>query len=823
MPPLAGACGPARATCSAPCCWPRFPRRAPCRRHSVAAALALSLLAGSAAAQPSPAALRGRVVDPSGGRVPQAIVILKGPAGELTLVTGADGGFQADALPPGEYLVAAAAPGFAAASQSVNLASGRTVRVELALQVAGLTEAIEVVADRITGTAARLARIPGSAEILGRETLEAANVFSANEALRKAAGVTVRDEEGLGLRPNIGIRGTNPTRSTRVLLLEDGIPLTYAPYGDNASYYHPPIERFESIEILKGAGQIAYGPMTVGGVINYVTPQPPRQPTGLLALRGGTRRFLSGQGAFGATTGRVGYLVDYLRKQSDGARDHVSSKLDDANAKAVVRLSPAHTLTARASVYAEDSTVTYSGLREDEWRANPRGNPFVNDVFVADRTGTSVTHLYAPAARAALTTTAYHSSFRRHWWRQSSNSGQRPNDAADPACGGMANLNTTCGNEGRLRSYLVWGVEPRAHVLHRFLGVETESTLGVRLHHERQDRLQKNGDFPTARDGRVVEDNLRLNTAVAAFVQQRLRFGALTVTPGVRLEHVAYARTNRLRGVTGETALTEIIPGIGIAHAPSARVSWFAGLHRGFAPPRTEDIIDNDTGGVVDLDPERSWNVELGARTQVRPGLAVDATFFHMDYENQVVPASVAGGVGATLTNAGQTRHQGLEASIRLDTAPLLGTSQNGWVRAALTWLPVARFEGPRYSSIAGFRDVLVTGNRLPYAPERLATVAVGYAWGDHADGSIELVHVGDQFGDDLNTVTGTPDGQRGLLPAHTTWNASFNYRLRVRAHSLALFVAVKNVFDTLYIADRSRGLLPGPPRLVQAGVRLRF
>src|SRR5574341_509014 len=107
----------------------------------------------------------------------------------------------------------------------------------------------------VVGTIENLERIPGSAEVLSPEELETARVFTTTEAVRKAAGVNARDEEGLGLRPNIGIRGLNPTRSTKVLLLEDGVPLAYAPYGDNASYYHPPVERFELVELLKGAGQ----------------------------------------------------------------------------------------------------------------------------------------------------------------------------------------------------------------------------------------------------------------------------------------------------------------------------------------------------------------------------------------------------------------------------------------------------------------------------------------------------------------------------------------------------------------------------------------
>jgi N4-gp56 family major capsid protein len=84
----------------------------------------------------------------------------------------------------------------------------------------------------VVGTPDRLARIPGSVDRVDAAQLKASRVFSTNEALRKVAGLVVRDEEGFGLRPNIGVRGLNPTRSSKVLLLEDGIPFTIAPYGD---------------------------------------------------------------------------------------------------------------------------------------------------------------------------------------------------------------------------------------------------------------------------------------------------------------------------------------------------------------------------------------------------------------------------------------------------------------------------------------------------------------------------------------------------------------------------------------------------------------
>jgi Fe(3+) dicitrate transport protein len=605
-----------------------------------------------------------------------------------------------------------------------------------------------------------------------------------------------------------------------VLLLEDGIPLTYAPYGDNSSYYHPPVERFDRIELLKGAGQIAYGPMTVGGVINYVTQAPPGVSSGSILTSAGTRGFLNAQGGWGTTIGSTGVLVDFMHKQADGARENISTDLNDFNAKIVSRLSARQVVTVRGSYYTEDSNITYSGLREDEYRANPRQNPFGNDFFYVDRYGASATHTLTLRSNLVATTNVYLTNFRRHWWRQSSNSSQRPNDASDPLCGGMANLNTTCGNEGRLRQYVVWGVEPRLRASNRVGRIAFETELGARMHFEDQERRQENGDSPTARSGRLIENNERRNEAYSGFVQNRFVLGGWSVTPGVRVEHVKYWRTNRLDAVSGRTELTEVIPGVGGAYSPQPNLTFFAGVHRGFTPPRTEDIISNSTGGVVDLDPERSWNYEVGFRGRIGAAVSLDATVFRMDYENQVVPATVAGGVGATLTNGGETLHQGFEATARIESAALVPSAHNVYLRTAFTWVPVARFEGARFSSLTAFRTTSVSGNRLPYAPEHMVTAAVGYTHRSGFDVNTEAMLIGEQFADDLNTIEPSADGQRGLLPGHTLWNAAANYPI---TRAATIFLTVKNLFDRTVIVDRSRGIVPSMPRLVQFGVKVRF
>jgi Fe(3+) dicitrate transport protein len=385
----------------------------------------------------------------------------------------------------------------------------------------------------------------------------------------------------------------------------------------------------------------------------------------------------------------------------------------------------------------------------------------------------------------------------------------------------MANLSTTCGNEGRLRNYSVWRVEPKMRVRQSWLGLRNDLDFGGRVHFETQERRQQNGPLPTSRSGVTVEDNQRLNRAYSGFIQNRFAFGKLAVTPGLRMEHVRYRRWNRLANVRGRTELTQWIPGVGVSYSATPALVLFTGVHRGFAPPRTEDIINNTTGGVVDLDPELSWNYEAGVRARARRGTAFEATYFRTGFQNQIIPANLAGGAGAQLTSAGRTLNEGFELGGQTEWRGVAGTRHSLYLRGAYTYVGRAEFRGTRFSSAGGFSNVLVTGNRLPYSPGSLLNTSAGYMHASGFNAMVEGVYTGRQFGDDLNTVNSSADGQRGAIPSNMIWNLTCNYPIeRWRA---ALFVTTKNLFDRLYLADRVRGMLPGGPRLVQAGLRWSF
>jgi len=185
------------------------------------------------------------------------------------------------------------------------------------------------------------------------------------------------------------------------------------------------------------------------------------------------------------------------------------------------------------------------------------------------------------------------------------------------------------------------------------------------------------------------------------------------------------------------------------------------------------------------------------------------------------VPASVAGGSGATLTSAGETLQQGLELAGQIDSTAVVEWPVEVFARVAYTWVADAEYVGERYSSVSGFGSVRVTGNRLPYAPEHLFAGTLGVRTGFGLEVALESVYTSAAFTDDLNTVDVVANGQRGEIPGYTVWNLTANYAPPL-CHC-TVFATAKNLTDELYVADMSRGMIPGMPRLVQAGFEVRF
>lgn len=710
----------------------------------------------------------------------------------------------------------------------------------------------------VIGTAANaLDHVPGSGKVVTSESIEQNHRLTINEALREVPGVHVRDEDGLGIRPNIGIRGLDPTRSRKVHIMEDGVPIMLMPYGDPSSYYFPPIFRFDRIEVLKGSGQLLYGPQTIGGVMNFITRMPSTTPEGHFQVWGGNLNYLNTHFDYGGTWGKSGYLIDYTHSQMDTPRfTNIRAKIDDLTFKTVQELSDRTQITGKFNYYRENSGIGYQGLTQAEWatRGEERQTSFINDNFDFMRLGyhVAVNHMFT--ANLTSTTNLFGHYISRDWSRQStldavsfgSNALPAATVAAEPA-------NTRYTNE---REYWVWGIEPRFHYIHSLLGIKAEADFGARYMFEQSDRKQLRnlvsgigspsscagviGGTPS-NNSCVGENNKRTTNAYAFFAQERLFLGPFTLTPGFRVEHISYDQDNRLASVnngTGayaKTTFTKVLPGAGITYSPLKDHTLFFGAHRGMSPPQVSDAISLTTNQPADLGPELSWTYELGARGNLTPWAGYAITGFQMDFDNQIISQSVAGGTGATLTSAGRTQHRGAEVALRIDALDAV-TDRNDQEDVTLdfnyTWVAQADFKETRNSSLSASAllsgeatTLSVSGNRLPYSPEHLITAGIGYANRGFSFGPfnarIETQCISDQFADDRNTVIPTPSGQRGLIRGWCMLNASINQHVK-KIHTTFFFTG-KNMLDHDVIMDRSRGIYPGLPALWQAGAKWTF
>jgi Fe(3+) dicitrate transport protein len=719
----------------------------------------------------------------------------------------------------------------------------------------------------------RLDAVPGASTVITGRRLDAERPYSVREALQGVPGVHVVGEDAFGLNLNIGVRGLDPRRSARTLLLEDGMPIQLAPYSDPSAHYHTPLERISRIELIKGSGQIVHGPQTVGGVINFVTRATPRQFGGQAELALGTNGFRRAQASLGDGAPWGGWLVEAAHRQGDGTREHHKHRIQDVSLKADLALGPAQGLRLKLGHYREDSSFGEAGLDQARYDADPYQNPFKDDRFHLERTAGQLVHRLDLSANARLSTQVYAQKVFRVSYRQLDAIAEfdgiedvggvptallefgtlrsRAPDAGprNPDCriggssigydvpNGFEDRAALCGNQMRPRHYLIWGIEPRLEMSHQALGLRHELVAGLRLHREDIDRRRYNGTTPTAREdspGTYYRDRNDIDTeALAAYVQNTTYLGNWTITPGLRMERYTQTNTAVLaredRDVNNGKRVTlkhdKLLPGLGVTWLGLPGTTVFAGVHRGFAPPRPDANLSPTDDDYVPVDPEVSTNMELGLRSSGRGPLQWEATLFSIDFKNQIVPG-FAVGLGQTFANAGTSKHRGLELGGRLDfTRPAGGGAP--YVSAGWTWLPTARFTGdlltpefaPGDEETTTFRNA--RGKRLPYAPEHTLSVSVGFEHPAGWDMRVGMTHVGQQYSDALNTSAPDPNGSTGEIKAHTTFNAAVNWR--VTPKGATVYLAATNLADKQYLASRVNGAVAGARRQVIAGVRLSF
>jgi Fe(3+) dicitrate transport protein len=693
----------------------------------------------------------------------------------------------------------------------------------------------------VTGTSilpSSVENLPGSFSVMTREQIEARNPFSIIETIREIPGLHVVSEDVAGTHLNIGLRGLNPRRSSRTLLLEDGAPTVFfAPYGDPSAHYSTPIERVERIEVLKGSGQILYGPQTMGGMINFVTrPVPTNGTAGSVKITGGNNGYYDGYFNVGTGNENGGFMVDVLKKRGDGIRTEHGFDLQDVALKGQFKISQVQRITGKYSNFQEDSRFSETGLTSTEFLSTRYKGTFVNaadaaERFTMTRNTAQVVHEWDLNSDMKLSTQFYYS--------QTDRASRRSREFEEG--GGAYAMNTTDAFAVRPRTYEFFGIEPKLEVKHNTFGIQNQAIFGFRYHEEKIDRKKFDlgvGAIGGLNAAQIENERLTANVKALSYYAQNTFFtGDWSFTPGLRLEDVTSKKVLSDGANFGNVVSTlntsklQALPGFGFTWNGLKKSTIFGGIHRGFAPPRPDRDL-NSASVLQRVSPELSTTTELGVRSSVLESGYVESTLFNMDISDIVVQSN------NIFRNEGKAQHTGFEVAGKINFGELTGKKNNYYASLSYTNLFIAKFKNSGQVGGEGEDGYgsYAAGNRLPYAPKHTLALNLSYEDQQGFIGRVGVTHISQQFANTDNYRGTTPAGYCGTLnnsdtqtdcglfgeiPALTLVNASMSYA--PKGQKVTYFVSGENLSDKKYFSSRANGLQPGRGRMIFAGFRYGF
>jgi Fe(3+) dicitrate transport protein len=723
------------------------------------------------------------------------------------------------------------------------------------------TPVFEIPAVTVVGSSERARELPGSAAFVDVEEIREQGYDDVNRALRRVPGVYLREEDGFGLFPNVSLRGVDTTRSAKVTVMEDGVLTAPAPYAAPSAYYSPTTGRMAGIEILKGSSQIRFGPQITGGVINYLSTAIPEEQTvysrTLFGDRGEIRAHVFAGDTYETRFGRFGLLLEGYYRESDGFKriDEAPDFTDGTrtgfeNFEPMLKLAwePGTRLEQRFEIkvgYTDrDADETYLGLSDEDFDDDPdrRYSSSRFDKIRTEQFRMYARHTIAFTDDLDLTTTGYYAEFRRNWFKLNDlraipgvgNLGLSPALAGAADGIGLAVLRGEAEGTLRVRNnnreYYLAGVESIARARSDFGGADHLLSAGVRYHWDEEDRFQRDELFRQAANGAIVDydpgvpgdagDRLVEARAIAVFVEDSMRIGALTVTPGVRFEHVRFDSNNRAsEDGKDDTDLSVVAGGAGATYDLTDEWRILGGVFRGFGTP-------DAAAAVSGLEEETSLGFEAGVRHTAASGaFTAEAIGFHTRFDDLIVIENV-GGTGSGLSeNVGRVDSTGAELAAAFDPGILYGwTFQNPWFLAFTYTNAELQNDSNSVdaeSIFAGGKD----GNDVPYIPEYQLSFGVGLERERYG-----VSFVGNWVDETFTTASNTslqldaeggPDARFGKTDRYFTADASAFYRI---FDQVSLIGGVQNAFDDEYIVSRHpHGPRAGQPRFFYGGLEIRL
>lgn len=638
---------------------------------------------------------------------------------------------------------------------------------------------------------------PGGRTLVNESEFDLKGAANVRDALKGVPGVFTPILKGTGSAESglsIGVRGLPARLSPRTYVLLDGVPVSYAPYGQPQLSFAPlSLGYIEQIDVMRNGGAVRYGPNNPGGTINFVSRAIPESFAGNVTASTsiwdrGPNKGSAGPNKLNLFAGNtfdsgLGLALFYAGSDGDSYREHSDYKTDDLLLKYNYALSDDWTLSGRLQHYNAEGELP-GGLTQAEFDADPFQSTRPFGAANGQRNGAVVTLAWQPDLKQEFeVTTTYNETDREFTMAKTTTATTPLTVQVFP------------------RSYTQYSVEPRYSRVWGDAALSGEWSLGYRYsdekaHERRFDHANVNvGD--SLNNGTLKENANSTVKAHAVYADNRFSFGNWDITPGLRYEYVKETRVDDVKGITdGRTDFREWLPSLNALYSLNDNTNLYASYNTTFAPIQFRQLLNTTV-----LEPEKAQNIDLGIRTR-QDNLMLEAGLFYIDFDNMIEYDSTA----KNYFNTGRARYQGVELSGRLDLNALSGLS----LFATYTYLDAEYKEGAN------------AGNRVAFSSEHSASLGADYVQGAH---SLRVVAQGmsDQFADDANTKDASADGKKGRIPGSATVDLNYSYRL---SPELNLSVGAHNLFDKLAFSrskDKNGGIYVTEPRHVYLAVSYDF
>ena len=642
----------------------------------------------------------------------------------------------------------------------------------------------------------------------------------------KVSGLHIWESDGAGVQLGIGGRGLNPSRNSNFNTRQNGYDISADALGYPESYYSPPIEAIERIELIRGAASLQYGTQ-FGGMLNFKFKEGETgKPFQLESKQtAGSFGFLSSFNSIKGDTKKINYYAFYEYKQNDGWRPNSELQQHTAYAGVTFKLSPKFNLRGEYT-FTTYLTQQAGGLTDFQFADNPRQSNRERNWFQVDWNLFALNADYKFNDKLKLNNKTFALIGGRD------------------ALGNLDNINTI--DFGGNRDFLsddFSNIGNETRLLYRYTTLDQPSVavVGARIYQGLTHRRQGEGDDGS--DANFVYNNpenlegsdfMLPSYNLSLFAENVFNLSPKwSVTPGVRYEFIRTqsegsfrdTRRDQAGNIIFDTLLFEnktlprdfVFFGIGSSYKPNEDSEIYANFSENYRAINFNDIRVNVGSLRVDenLQDENGFNAELGYRGKLFGALDFDVAVYHLFYRNRIGNTLLTEPnpefnnlVERTIrfrTNIADANIVGLESLLTLDLKKIFAIDNK-----AIQWSIFSNISVTQGRYVSEVNPE-IDGKDVELIPPYQLKFGTQFKW-DNFSASAQYSFTKEHFSDASNAIL-TPTAIEGLIPSYEIADLSLAYQFKW----ITVETGANNLFDAAYFTRRASGY-PGPGIIPSTG-----